>query len=119
MRGFAGNSLGTPATKADGTKGPKTVALGGSLRTIASVELIFPLPFAENSKSFRVSAFSDIGNVFKGVDDFDAKELRSSYGLSALWVTPVGVLTFNWGWPFTHKAGDERQVFQFFIGAPF
>jgi outer membrane protein insertion porin family len=119
VRGFAGNSLGTAATKADGTSGPNTVPLGGSLRTVANVELIFPLPFAENSKSFRISAFSDIGNVFAGVDDFDAKELRSSYGLTALWVTPVGVLTFSWGWPFTHKAGDEREVFQFFIGAPF
>jgi len=119
VRGFAGNSLGTQATKADGPKGLKTVALGGSLRTVANVELIFPLPFAENSKSFRISAFSDIGNVFAGVDDFDAKELRSSYGLTALWVTPVGVLTFSWGWPFTHKAGDTREVFQFFIGAPF
>lgn len=125
VRGFAGNSLGTNATKsdkfnADGSIAKKYgVALGGSLRTIANVELIFPLPFAENSKSFRISAFSDIGNVFAGVDDFDAKELRSSYGLTALWVTPVGVLTFSWGWPYTHKAGDEREVFQFFIGAPF
>lgn len=125
VRGFAGNSLGTIATKsdkfnADGTLNKKYgVALGGSLRTVANAELIFPLPFAENSKSFRLSAFSDIGNVFAGVDDFDAKELRSSYGLTALWVTPVGVLTFSWGWPFVHKPGDEREVFQFFIGAPF
>ena len=93
--------------------------MGGSLRTVANAELIFPLPFAANSKSFRISAFSDIGNVFAGADDFDAKELRSSYGLTALWVTPVGVLTFSWGWPYTRKAGDEREVFQFFIGAPF
>ncbi|MBI3775749.1 MAG: outer membrane protein assembly factor BamA, partial [Gammaproteobacteria bacterium] len=113
VRGFAGNSLGTQATK------PGGVPLGGSLRTVANIELIFPLPFAENSKSFRLSAFSDIGNVFAGVDDFDAKQLRSSYGLTALWVTPVGVLTFSWGWPYTHKPGDEREVFQFFIGAPF
>ncbi len=129
VRGFAGNSLGTAATKGDkyttDSNGNVTdvkkdsVALGGSLRTVANIELIFPLPFAENSKSFRLSAFSDIGNVFAGVDDFDAKELRSSYGLTALWVTPVGVLTFSWGWPFVHKPGDEREVFQFFIGAPF
>ena len=122
VRGFAGNSLGTAATKsiqinANGTV--RRVALGGSLRTVANVDLIFPLPFAENSKSFRISTFADIGSVFDGVDDFDAKELRSSYGLTAMWVTPVGVLTFSWGWPFTHKAGDEREVFQFFIGAPF
>lgn len=122
VRGFAGNSLGTPATKADQLNSDgtiKKIALGGSLRTVANLELIFPLPFAENSKSFRISAFTDVGNVFAGMSDFDSKELRSSYGLTALWVTPVGVLTFSWGWPFTHKAGDEREVFQFFIGAPF
>lgn len=125
VRGFAGNSLGTEATKsdqfnADGTLKKKDgVALGGSLRTVANVDLIFPLPFAENSKSFRLSTFADLGSVFDGVDDFDAKQLRSSYGVTAMWVTPVGVLTFSWGWPFKHKAGDEREVFQFFIGAPF
>ena len=126
VRGFAGNSLGTPATKSDQlntdritVKTKNGVALGGSLRTVANLELIFPLPFAENSKSFRLSTFIDVGSVFAGVDDFDAKELRSSYGLTALWVTPVGVLTFSWGWPFTQKEGDKREVFQFFIGAPF
>lgn len=122
VRGFAGNSLGTAMTKSTqiDTKGiVRKVALGGSLRTVANADLIFPLPFAENSKSFRLSTFADIGSVFDGVDDFDAKELRSSYGVTAMWVTPVGVLTFSWGWPFKHKAGDEREVFQFFIGAPF
>jgi outer membrane protein assembly factor BamA len=39
--------------------------------------------------------------------------------MSALWVTPVGVLTFSWGWPLHRQPGDEREVFQFFIGAPF
>ncbi len=127
VRGFVDNSLGSPHTKTRDQYNPldRTLikaggaALGGSLRTVANVELIFPLPFAENSKSFRLSVFSDIGSVFAGVGDFDAKELRSSYGLSALWVTPVGVLAFNWGWPYVHRAGDQRQVFQFSIGAPF
>ncbi len=129
VRGFQGNSLGTPATKEDKvTYNPTTntytvekddVATGGSLRTVANLELIFPLPFAENSKSFRVSTFLDAGNVFDGVNDFDVGELRSSYGFQALWVTPVGVLTFSWGWPFDTKPGDKREVFQFYIGAPF
>jgi outer membrane protein insertion porin family len=125
VRGFKGNSLGTDATKedeyrADGTlKKANSVSVGGALRTVANLELIFPLPFAENSKSFRVSTFVDVGNVFAGAGDFDVDELRSSYGFQALWVTPVGVLTFSWGWPLNAKAGDEREIFQFFIGAPF
>jgi outer membrane protein insertion porin family len=125
VRGFQGNSLGTDATKedeyrADGTlKKANAVSVGGSLRTVANLELIFPLPFAENSKSFRVSTFVDVGNVFAGAGDFDTNELRSSYGFQALWVTPVGVLTFSWGWPLVTKSGDEREIFQFFIGAPF
>lgn len=119
VRGFVGNSLGTKATLADGTRGSDTVPVGGSLRTVANLELIFPLPFAENSKSFRLSTFVDAGNVFAGVDDFDPAELRSSYGVTALWVTPVGVLTFSWGWPIESKPGDRLELFQFFIGAPF
>jgi outer membrane protein insertion porin family len=133
VRGFRGNSLGTPATKEDeisltvndageviSTSVKKDeIATGGSLRTVANLELIFPLPFAENSKSFRVSTFLDAGNVFDGVGDFEVGELRTSYGFQALWVTPVGVLTFSWGWPFDSKPGDEREVFQFYIGAPF
>lgn len=125
VRGFRGNSLGSPATKDDDldsngqVKTQNAEPNGGSLRTVANLELIFPLPFAENSKSFRISTFLDAGNVYAGFEDFSTDELRTSYGFQALWVTPVGVLTFSWGWPFYTREGDEREVFQFYIGAPF
>ena len=39
--------------------------LGGSLKTTASAEVIFPTPFMkESNDSTRLSAFVDVGNVF-------------------------------------------------------
>lgn len=112
VRGFQGNSLGP---RDAGTQEP----IGGNTKVITHLELFFPSPFAESERSFRLSAFIDAGNVFASQDDFDTSELRSSYGASAIWLTPVGALTFNWAWPINSKIGDEREVFQFSIGAPF
>jgi outer membrane protein insertion porin family len=112
VRGFQGNSLGPRDLI---TNEP----IGGNTKVITHLELFFPSPFAESERSFRLSAFVDAGNVFATQADFDANELRSSYGVSAIWLTPVGALTFNWGWPINTKEGDEREVFQFSIGAPF
>jgi outer membrane protein insertion porin family len=112
VRGFQGNSLGPRDAVTD-------EPIGGNTKVVSHLELFFPSPFAESERSFRLSAFVDAGNVFASQDDVDANELRSSYGVSAIWLTPVGALTFNWGWPINTKEGDEREVFQFSIGAPF
>ena len=93
--------------------------VGGNIKMIGNLELIFPLPFVENSKAFRLGAFVDAGNVFNGIKSVHADQLRSSYGVSALWVTPIGALSFNWGWPFHKREGDRTRVFDFTIGAPF
>ena len=72
-----------------------------------------------SSRSFRVGTFIDAGNVFLDRDSYESRDLRASYGVFALWVTPVGVLSFNWGFPINDKEGDETELFQFTIGAPF
>lgn len=112
VRGFRGNSLGPRDTLTD-------EPIGGNTKIITQLELFFPSPFAESERNFRLSAFVDAGNVFASSEDVDSNELRSAYGLSAIWLTPVGALTFNWGWAINAKAGDETEVFQFSIGAPF
>lgn len=112
VRGFDVNSLGPIDEK---TNRP----VGGNIKMIGNLELIFPLPFVENSKAFRLGAFVDAGNVFNGIKSVHADQLRSSYGVSALWVTPIGALSFNWGWPFHKREGDRTRVFDFTIGAPF
>lgn len=110
VRGFRANSLG-----------PRDLdrPLGGAFSTVGNVELIFPVPFAEDNKSLRLSTFFDIGNVFADVDDFDGGELRQSVGISAIWYTPIAPMTFSLAWPLNDESGDDTEAFQFTLGSFF
>ena len=114
VRGFDSNSLGPIDA---GTLDPR----GGDIRTVAGAELIFPVPFMEKSpRSVRLSAFYDIGNVFlKDEGGFDKDELRSSVGVSFVWLAPIGPLQFSWAVPVEEKPEDDIQNFQFSIGSFF
>jgi len=111
VRGFEDNTLGP----IDSGGNP----IGGSFKVVGNAEVYFPVPFFEDSKSFRIGAFFDIGNVFENLDDFDVNELRYSAGLSGLWLSPLGPLSISLGFPINDKAGDKVQNFQFTIGTGF
>ncbi len=120
VRGFKANRLGPRDNDVfPGDPEATNDIIGGVLKVVGNIELIFPLPFVENSRSFRMGTFVDAGNVFLDVDSYESRDLRASYGLFALWVTPVGVLSFNWGFPINEEKEDETELFQFTIGAPF
>jgi len=110
VRGWQSNSLGP---QIDGK------AEGGAFKTVGSTELIFPVPFAEDNKSLRLSAFYDIGNVYANESDFDANDLRYSMGLSAIWITPIAPLTFSFAWPLNDRPEDRTERFQFTLGSFF
>lgn len=110
VRGYSSNSLGP---QEDGN------ARGGALKTVGNLEFIFPLPFAADNKSLRVSTFFDIGNVFAGVNDFDSGELRQSAGVSILWFTPIAPMTFSLAWPLNAQNDDDTERFQFTLGSFF
>lgn len=114
VRGFDSNSLGPRDPL---TNDPR----GGDIRTVAGAEFIFPVPFMEKSpRSVRFSAFYDIGNVYlKDEGGFDREELRSSVGVSFVWLAPIGPLQFSWARPIEKKEGDDTQNFQFSIGSFF
>ena len=82
-------------------------------------ELILPVPFAENIKQFRMAAFTDIGNVFGPGQSFDFDELRTSAGVAALWLSPLGPMRASFAVPLNSEPGDDEQVFQFTFGAGF
>ena len=126
VRGYENNSLGPKALinnldangNPDGTTrvgDPK----GGAFAANATAEVSFPVPFAEDVKGLRMSAFVDGGNVFEKVDDFDANELRYSAGLGVTWMSPLGPFTISYAKPLNEKDGDKVQEFQFSIGASF
>jgi outer membrane protein insertion porin family len=111
VRGFEDNSLGP--------RGSTGSTIGGDLKTVANAEVFFPAPFLDDADNFRLSLFYDIGNVYAKPEDFEAKELRSSVGVAAIWLSPIGPLTFSYAKPVKTLDGDSLQQFQFNVGAGF
>lgn len=111
VRGYRNNSLGPRDSRGD--------PYGGTFRLLGGAELIFPVPFAQDIKSFRMSAFVDAGNVFEDYDAFKTKDIRTSAGLGAIWLSPVGPLTFSLATALNDQPGDRTETFQFNIGAGF
>ena len=91
----------------------------GLLATLVSsgLGLVFPKLFDSNAA--RVSAFVDFGNVYNGVDEFDAGELRASAGVALLWRAPVGPISISYAYPLRKEDGDELERLQFTFGGAF
>ena len=111
VRGFDQNSLGPKDSSGD--------VVGGDFRTLGSFRFIFPPNFGKKNQQTRISAFADFGNVFRDFDDFDESEIRISYGLSFIWLTPIGPLSFSYSKPYKIEQGDNLQAFQFTLGSAF
>lgn len=47
-------------------------------------------------KSFRLSAFADVGNVYGTDEDFEADLLRYSVGVGAIWISPLEQYLLVW-----------------------
>lgn len=124
VRGFRDNTLG-PFTTYDELLCPSSnkncrQPLGGAFKVVGSAEIIFPTPFVkENDDSTRLSAFLDVGNVFKDYNAFEASELRASVGLSFQWRAPVGPIVINFARPIRKKPGDDTEAIQFTFGNTF
>ena len=114
VRGFRDNTLGPRSEEIAGYRGQP---LGGSLKTVGQIEMVFPKLF--DSKAARVSAFVDFGNVYNGSNNFDAGELRASAGVALLWRAPVGPISISYAYPFKKKDGDEIERLQFTFGGGF
>jgi outer membrane protein insertion porin family len=111
VRGFEDNTLGPR----DSNNNP----IGGSFLTVFNAEVLFPVPFLEDSAGTRMSAFLDVGNVYEDFNTFDAGDLRYSVGLAGLWSSPLGPIAVSFGFPLNDEDDDEIQRFQFTVGSFF
>src|SRR3546814_8601231 len=114
VRGFRDNTLGP---RESAPRSTYLQPLGGSLKTVGSLEMFFPTLF--DSPAARISAFVDFGNVFKDVDAFDADELRVSTGIALLWRAPVGPIPISYAFPVRQGDDDELERLQFTFGGAF
>lgn len=111
VRGYTGGTLGPKFENGD----PK----GGDLRTVGSLELVFPPPFSPDTPDTRLSVFYDFGTVFENVDAYDVDKIRTSVGASFNWRSPIGPLSFSYAEALNPQEGDDTQAFQFTIGTLF
>jgi outer membrane protein insertion porin family len=94
MRGFALDSVGSPATITE-----RGFPRGGNGLVLLNGELRVPL-----WKSMGAAFFVDSGNVFERVSNIDLGELRASAGFGLRYRSPFGPLRFDIGF----KLGDLR-----------
>ncbi len=141
MRGFYPSSLG-PKTISNGLEQGGLLSLGGSSKIVMQAEILAPPPFMEESKSIRIGAFIDVGNVYcnafqvpgpKGyVSAADGNPsdglcyapvkgdfLRYSPGILARWISPFGAIGVSIAQPLNTVYGDRLQSFQFSFGQTF
>jgi len=111
VRGFEDNTLGPRDSDDD--------PIGGAFLMVFNTEVIFPIPFVEEAKGVRLSAFFDIGNVYEDYSSFDAGDLRYSVGLAGLWLSPLGPISMSLGFPLNAESDDDEQRFQFTVGTFF
>jgi outer membrane protein insertion porin family len=111
VRGYEDNTLGP----ADSEGRP----YGGNLKVVGNIEFFMPMPFIKDSKTTRLTAFIDGGNVYGLNEDFDVGNIRYSAGIGLVWLSPLGGLKFSIAKALNPQDGDETQAFQFTIGANF
>ncbi len=106
--------------------------VGGNLKYYQNVEIEFPIVEAVQ---LRGVVFTDLGNAWNleslycdaapaspdAVTDpcFAPESLlqvRTSWGFGLRWISPLGPLRFEWGFPFSPLSYEESNVFEFTIG---
>ena len=124
VRGFFSRSLGpkeesviprSPTDPATSLAEVESV-IGGNKFLQGNVELLIPIV-----KELKIKGvlFYDAGNAFLEDDPIDLYEIRQSWGFGVRWISPMGPLRFEWGYPLYQREGEQKQVFEFGIGTFF
>ncbi len=89
--------------------------IGGSQQLVFNNELTFPIVQALGLKGV---VFFDAGNAFLASEGIAFEEMRMSVGGGVRWLSPIGPLRIEVGFPLNPQSGDEIQRVQFSFGAP-
>lgn len=125
FRGFDFNGLG-PRTKDANGNAKGGFALGGKIFYVGSAELRFPLGLPKELGIFG-ALFSENGTV-KSVDKdvqgatygvANSSLMRSSYGLSIVWSSPMGPIRLDFSKVAKKELYDNTQTFRFSFGSSF
>jgi len=111
LRGYNIWSVGPSLRLPTGASGPDTnFVYGGTKMVQANFELEFPL---YGPGGFKLVSFLDAGNAFAEEENISLKNLRYDYGFGLRWLSPLGPLRFEWGFPISKRPGEAGVVFNF------
>jgi outer membrane protein insertion porin family len=128
VRGYDTSSVGPRALDTNNTNNGSEYAVGGTKKLVGNAEVLFPVPFLNDSKQWRLSVFMDAGSAWgnqsvttlapdscSGMSDC----MRYSAGVGASWYSPFGPIRVYLAEPLNDKPGDKTQIFQFQMGSQF
>lgn len=124
FRGFQYAGIGPRTIDSDGSARGGGI-LGGKTYYVGSAEFMFPLGLPREL-GINGILFSDNGTV-KGVDQqnlggakvADSGSLRSSYGFSIAWSSPLGPIRLDFAKVAKREEYDQTQTFRFSFGTNF
>jgi outer membrane protein insertion porin family len=106
IRGFRENSLGP--------RGANGAVIGGDLLFASNNELrYFP------SDAFSVHTFLDAGTVYLQDEPILWEDLRLSTGVGFRYISPIGPIGFDIGFPLDEQRGEPSSRLHFAIGSNF
>jgi outer membrane protein insertion porin family len=115
LRGFADAGIG-PRDRS--TKD----ALGGEWMYSATAEVVFPIGLP-NELGIKAKVFTDLGSSGKlspsGSEVQDTGALRASVGTGINWVSPLGTIGVDFGFPVLKESFDEVENIRFNFGTKF
>ncbi|MDO8528114.1 MAG: outer membrane protein assembly factor BamA [Deltaproteobacteria bacterium] len=112
LRGYYPQSIG-PQEPVVTSTGTQNFVYGGNKMIVFNNELEFPI---FDPAGLRAVAFFDAGNTFAEEEDIALQDLRLDYGFGVRWISPLGPLRFEWGFPIQRQPGEQKTVFNFTIG---
>lgn len=119
VRGFRILSLGPRNVVSDDI--PNLIRrdpIGGSQQLIFNNEIIFPIV---ESLGVKGVIFFDAGNAFSaasGIEWGGDRGIRLAAGGGLRWLSPIGPLRIEIGFPLNPRVGDDRQAVMFSFGGP-
>ncbi len=111
FRGISNDKLG-PLDKKTGEPS------GGNAMLLINLESTFPL-YLIPIENFYYSVFLDVGNIYKGVNEFAIKNIERALGIGLRIKTAIGLLKFDVAYNFRKRENVSPIVFHIGIGNVF
>ncbi len=112
IRGYRSRSVGPQDPPESGT------VIGGETAVIFNSEILVPL-FPDSGAGLKAVVFFDAGNALDRGEDLSFVGLKKSVGFGFRWLSPLGPIRLEFGYPLDIEPGDRKETVQFTLGMPF